>query len=118
MSLFRVAKQKFLINIYFTRETSGQNSSTMSIEWTQDEEELLIDFYGKHEGLHNKHHADYNYNRKNRLLTELVRDLNRISNSKKFKVDAVSMHWNELRNIYNQHKRQVSDGALQWCDRF
>lgn len=79
----------------------------MTLEWTHDEEELLIDFYAKHESLHNKHHADYNYNRKNKLLAELVRELNKLSNGKKFKVDIVSMHWNELRNIYNQHKRKV-----------
>lgn len=79
----------------------------MSLEWSHSEEEVLIDFYAKHESLHNKHHADYNYNRKNKLLAELVKELNRQSAGKKFKVDNVSTHWNELRNIYNQHKRKV-----------
>lgn len=79
----------------------------MSMEWSETEEKLLIEFFAKHECLHNKHHTDYNYNRKNKLLSELVRDLNKISSGKKFKVDIVSSHWNELRNIYNQHKRQV-----------
>lgn len=79
----------------------------MSLVWSLSEEEILINFFAKHEGLHNKNHPDYNYNSKSRLLAELVRQLNNHSKDKRFKVEAVSTHWNELRNVYNQHKRQV-----------
>lgn len=84
----------------------------MSSVWSRSEEEILIDFFAKHEGLHNKNHADYNYNRKSKLLAELVKQLNAHSKEKKFKVESVSTHWNELRNVYNQHKRQVCPNWL------
>lgn len=79
----------------------------MSLNWSQKEEEILIDFYGNHEGLHNKNHKDYNYSRKSKLLAELVRKLNAQAAGKKFSVDDVLAQWNQLRNEYNAQKRQV-----------
>lgn len=115
---FDEVRLSVIVAICLTIPISASFHFTMASTWSLEEEETLIDFYSKNECLHNKNHADYNYNRKNKLLGELVKELNKKSIDKKFKVEMVSSHWNELRNIYNKYKREVITGMLLECRLF